>query len=105
MNIDKELDPVYIYVPSTKQIVSIIEGSGDNLSKEDREEGYIDYIYFTQFSLNQGDISEVDGGILMKKKFLRDTYKSLIEAVPEVLEMAYDSSDIKYLEITGVNPD
>ena len=37
----KELDPIVLYIPECNQLVSIKEGSGDNLSKEDREEGFV----------------------------------------------------------------
>ena len=86
----KELEPVNIYIPSTNQVVCIKEGSGDNLSREDRAEGFKDYIYYTQYQLGE-DIEEVDGGEIMEKEFLRDKYNSLEETIDQVLEMAYDS--------------
>lgn len=94
----EELKPVYIYVPTKNQIIGIKEGSGDNLSKEDRENGYVDYIYYSQYELGE-DIEEVDGGDILQKEYLRDKYKSLEEVIPEVLEFVYDISDYEYIVI------
>ena len=86
----KELDPVSLYIPESNQLVIIKEGSGDNLSKQEREEGYKDYIYYTQYSLEDGECEEVDGGIIIEKEFLQDKYKTLYETISSVLRMAYD---------------
>lgn len=96
-NIIKELNPVYIYIPSKNQIIGIKEGSGCNLSHEDLAKGYIDYIYYTQYSLGE-DIEEVDGGEILQKELLRDVYKSLFdkEVIEQVLEFAYDIKELKY---------
>ena len=93
----KELDPVSLFIPECNQIVIIKEGSGDNLSREDREEGFVDYIYYTQYSLNNGDIEEVDGGMILQKSYLADTYSSLRLVISDVLDMAYDSKDTPYV--------
>ena len=51
-------DDLCVFVPSKRQIICIQEGSGDNLSDEDLDEGYVDYIYYTQYSLE--DFEEED---------------------------------------------
>ena len=91
----KELKPVNLYIPSKNQLVCIKEGSGDNLSYADRYEGYIDYIYYTQYDLGE-DPEEVDGGIILRKEFLADTHDSLEEVIDDVIDMAY-SSDVDYV--------
>lgn len=93
----KELDPVNIFIPECNQIIIIKEGSGDNLSREDMEDGFVDYIYYTQYSLNDGDIKEIDGGMILQKTYLAETYSSLRLVISDVLEMAYDSKYTPYV--------
>lgn len=93
----KELEPVNLFIPECNQLLIIKEGSGDNLSYEDREEGYVDYIYYTQYSLNSGDPDEIDGGMILQKTYLAETYDSLESVIGEVLDMAYDSKDTPYV--------
>lgn len=89
-------DEIYIYVPSKKQIIRIAEGSGDNLTDEDLDQGYVDYIYYETHSLEQ-DIPEVDGGMIMLKQLFRQKYNSTKEAIHAVLDMAYEDESIDYL--------
>ena len=100
----KELKPINLYIPSKNQILILKEGSGDNLSYADRQEGYVDYIYFTQYDLGN-DLEEVDGGILMYDEYLVDKYKSLEEAIDDILNMAYDSDDINYVDYVILKPE
>ena len=92
----QELPMVTIYVPSKKQIIQISEGDGSNLSNEDKENGIVDYIYYSQYDLDN-ITEECDGGQIDKDAYLRDTYKSLEEAIPEVLDFAYGDDSILYL--------
>ena len=89
-------DELYIYVPSKKQIIRIAEGSGDNLTNDDIEQGYVDYIYYETHSLEQ-DLPEVDGGMIMLKQLFRQKYNSTKESIPAVLDMAYEDESIDYL--------
>lgn len=89
-------DEIYIYVPSKKQIIRIAEGSGDNLTNDDIEQGYVDYIYYETHSLEQ-DLPEADGGMIMLKQLFRQKYNSTKESIPAVLDMAYEDESIDYL--------
>ena len=89
-------DEIYIYVPSKKQIIRISEGSGDNLTDDDLEQGYVDYIYYETHSLEQ-DLPEVDGGMIMLKQLFKQKYNSTKESIPAVLDMAYEDESIDYL--------
>ncbi len=93
----KELEPVNLFIPECNQLLIIKEGSGDNLSYEDREEGFVDYIYYTQYSLESGDPNEIDGGMILQKTYLSETYSSLRLVIGDVLDMAYDSKDTPYI--------
>ena len=89
-------DEIYIYVPSKKQIIRIAEGSGDNLTNDDMEQGYVDYIYYETHSLEQ-DIPEVDGGMILLKQLFKQKYNSTKESIPAVLDMAYEDENIDYV--------
>lgn len=84
-----DLEIVNLYIPDKDEILSIKEGSGFNLSKQDIKKGYKDYIYYAQYSLGE-TIEEVDGGELMTKKLLRDKYESLEQTIKEVLKFTCD---------------
>lgn len=89
-------DTIYIYVPDTKQMIRISEGTGDNLFDEDMDAGYVDYIYYEQYELGV-TLDEVDGGQIMLTELFQEKYKSTAECIPDVLDMAYGNSDMKYI--------
>lgn len=95
MNNDKFND-VFIYVQTKKQIVRIDEGSGDNLTDDDIEQGYVDYIYYEVYNVQQ-DFPETDGGMIMLKEPFQEKFKSTKEAIPAVLDMAYGNESIGYI--------
>lgn len=88
-------DDIFVFVPGTKEIVRIAMGCGDNLSKEDIENGYVDYIYFDQHELSNG-LPEIDGGMVLLKEILTDKYQCIVDCIPDVLEIAYGSSDVEH---------
>ena len=89
-------DEIYIYVPSKKQLIRISEGSGGNLTDDDLDQGYVDYIYYETHSLEQ-DLPEVDGGMIMLKQLFKQKYNSTKESIPAVLDMAYEDEKIDYV--------
>lgn len=89
-------DPVYIYVPVKNQIIRIAEGTGDNLSDEDMDAGFVDYIYYDQFNL-EVSIPEVDGGMVLLTEPFQTEFSDTKEAIPYVLDMAYGDDSISYI--------
>lgn len=89
-------DEIYIYVPSEQQIIRIAEGTGDNLLDEDIERGYVDYIYYEQYS-REIDFPEVDGGQIMLTELFQEKYKSTKECIPAVLDMAFGDENMEYI--------
>lgn len=87
-----------IFVPGFNEIIMIAEGNGDNILEEDREEGYVDYIYFEQYGLETG-MPEVGGGLIMIEKLFREEYSNTYECVPDVLEMAYGNKETIWIEL------
>ena len=89
-------DSIFIFVPEAGQIVKISEGSGDNLLQEDMDEGYVDYIYYEQYSREPG-FPEVDGGMIMLTELFQDKYKNTKECIPAVLDMAFGDETMEYV--------
>lgn len=89
-------DTIHIYVPETRQIIKISEGTGDNLLDEDIDAGYVDYIYYDTYVVDS-DIRELDGGMVMLKELFRDKFSCTADAIPSVLDMAYGSTEFKYI--------
>lgn len=85
-----------IYVPAERQVIRIAEGSGDNLHREDIEDGYVDYIYYEQHEAGAG-MPVVDGGQVMLEKPLRDRYQCMAGCIPDVLDLAYGNSRLDYM--------
>ena len=90
-----------IFVPSAGKIIKIYEGTGDNLLKEDRAEGYIDYINYDIYDpQNIGEENEEDGGMVLCKEYVKDKYPSLIDAVHDVFDMAWGTYDLSYIVLS-----
>lgn len=93
---NNEFNDIFIYVQAMKQIIRIAEGSGDNLTDDDISQGYIDYIYYDVYNVQQ-DLPEVDGGMAMLTELFQEKFKSVKDAIPAVLDMAYGDESIKYV--------
>ena len=87
---------IFVYVQTKKQIIRIDEGSGDNLTDDDITQGYIDYIYYEIYNVQQ-DLPEVDGGTIMLTEWFQEKFESTKEAIPAVLDMAYGDESIGYI--------
>lgn len=93
---NNEFNDIFIYVQDMKQIIRIAEGSGDNLTDDDISQGYIDYIYYDVYNVQQ-DLPEVDGGMVMLTELFQEKFKSVKDAIPAVLDMVYGDESIKYV--------
>ncbi len=90
---------VLVWIKSKKAFLKIQEGTGDNLSREDRLEGYVDYVLWSTFRPSEIDIDEelemklLDGGILMCKEIT-----TADETLPDCYEYAcgapFDDNDV-----------
>lgn len=87
---------IFIYVPTMRQIIRIDEGSGDNLTDDDIAQGYVDYIYYEVYNVQQ-DLPEVDGGMIMLTEWFQEKFESTKESIPAVLDMAYGDESIEYI--------
>ena len=87
---------VFIYGQRKKQIIRISEGSGDNLTDDDIVQGYVDYIYYEVYNVEQ-DLPEVDGGMIMLTEPFQEKFKSTKDTIPAVLDMAYGNETAGYI--------
>ena len=94
-NNDSNFNDVFIYLPESRQIMKIAEGTGDNLLGEDIEEGYVDYIIYDLYDI-EDDFEQYDGGEKMMRELVRDKYASLTEAIPDILEFHFNDRNIPY---------
>lgn len=74
-------------------IYHIQEGTGDNLTEEDIDDGYKDYIYIDIYA-NMTDIigeETYDGGMILLKKLYKDM------TIKEIIKEVEDFYDIKFI--------
>jgi len=95
---EKALQDIFIYVPAANQIVRIAEGTGDNLLHEDEELGYVDYLYYEQYGMEQ-DFPEEDGGMMLLKVRAFERYDTMYDAIEDILDMAYGNSKAKFVAL------
>ena len=71
-----------------EKLIRICEGDGCNLSTEDIEAGYTDYLYYDVWDLQ--DLDEIeDGGMLLCKGTVYEDYESLNAMLYAVFEMIF----------------
>ena len=102
-------DPLIIYVPLHDDVIRIEEGTGDNLSREDIADGFVDYVnYYVDDAENICDDSSCsgprDGGMVMYESLIREKLSSLKEVVPDVLRDIYDNEGLTWIELSGGKP-
>lgn len=88
-------EDLFIFVPEARQVIRISEGTGDNLSWEDRGKGYMDYIYYDQHDLGM-DMPIAEGGQVLLEGMFRDLFRCTADCVPRVLDMAFGRDTIGY---------
>lgn len=87
---------IYVFIPATKHIIKIAEGTGNNLNNEDYVEGYVDYIDYTAYQM-EDEFPEYDGGMIMLKEEFRIKYKSTEKCIPDVLEDLYNDREQPFI--------
>lgn len=90
----KGYDDLWVFVPECSEILHIYEGTGDNLLAEDIENGFVDYICYDQYAV-ESEMPESDGGQLMSKEMIKTKYTCLADAIPDVLDLAYDHAGME----------
>lgn len=63
-----------IYDMNTDLLITAVEGTGDNLSKQDIEDGFIYYVMTSVYRQDGEEIELVDGGQMMSKTPIAELY-------------------------------
>lgn len=100
---EPEDEALVIFVPSKGELIKIEVGTGDNLLKEDRDNGYVDYLNYDRYSPADLGITDenIDGGMFMLLQPASAKYYSLIDAVPDILDEAYSERDLSFIVLYG----
>lgn len=61
-----------IITMDTEKLITIVEGSGDNLSKEDIKDGYTDYVMTSIYHVDGEDIVLEDAGQMLSQTPIAD---------------------------------
>lgn len=81
----------FINSSGTHVFITLQEGTGDNLLREDEEYGYVDYVDYTFIESDDGLLLEPNGGMLLLKEYVADLYSTdglcSEEIFDEVLKM------------------
>lgn len=73
-----------IITKDTEKLITIVEGTGDNLTEEDIEDGYTDYVMTSIYRVDGEDIVLEDGGQMLSQTSIEDLEED--ELVKRVLD-------------------
>lgn len=73
-----------IITKDTEKLITIVEGSGDNLTDEDIKDGYIDYVMTSIYRVDGEDIELEDGGQMLSQTPINELEED--ELVSRVLD-------------------
>lgn len=88
---------ITLFIPTCNELLKIIPGEGTT-DKEDLDNGYVDYISYQRYSLNNVP-SYLDGGDLMLNENVEDEYIDIYDSVGDILHMAYSNANIGYVTL------
>ena len=61
-----------IITKDTEKLITIVEGTGDNLTEEDIKDGYTDYVMTSVYRVEGEDIVLEDGGQMLSQTPIED---------------------------------
>lgn len=73
-----------IITKDTEKLITIVEGTGDNLTDEDIKDGYTDYVMTSIYRVDGEDITLEDGGQMLSQTPIKDLEED--ELVSRVLD-------------------
>lgn len=73
-----------IITKDTEKLITIVEGTGDNLTDEDIKDGYIDYVMTSIYRVDGEEIVLEDGGQMLSQTPIEDLEED--ELVKRVLD-------------------
>ena len=77
------------YIKDTHEIIIARPGTGDNLSDEEIEEGYEDYVYYTTYDSDPDLIEELDGGMILLREPFENKFKDSDSLMNYVIDFHY----------------
>ena len=81
-----EVKDLIVYVPFAERLFRILKGDGLNLTSEDIEDGYVDYLYYDVYDIQE--LSDIeDGGLVLLEKEIHEEFNDLSELIIRVLNM------------------
>ncbi len=90
-----------IYCIRNEKIIRISEGDGCNLSQEDIDNGYVDYLYYDIFDTQ--DLQNVeDGGMILLKKPIKEEFNCVGDVIRRVHDFAFSEYQHIYY-LSGVD--
>lgn len=73
-----------IITKDTEKLITIVEGTGDNLLPEDEAEGFVDYVMTSIYEVDGEDINLIDSGQMLSRTPIEDLEED--ELVKRVLD-------------------
>lgn len=73
-----------IITKDTEKLITIVEGTGDNLTNEDIKDGFVDYVMTSIYRVEGEDIILEDGGQMLSQTPIEDLEED--ELVKRVLD-------------------
>ena len=61
-----------IITKDTEKLITIVEGTGDNLLAEDKADGFVDYVLTSIYEVDGEDINLIDSGQMLSKTPIAD---------------------------------
>ena len=61
-----------IFIRDINKLITAVEGTGDNLTREDEAEGLKDYMMTSVYSVSEDEITLEDGGQMMTSEYIKD---------------------------------
>lgn len=91
-------DTMYFHDKSRDILITVAQGTGDNLGEEDIEEGYVDYWYAEVYSKTNGNCG---GGLLLLETYISDDNKTIEETIAYLEENADMFDGISGISLKG----
>lgn len=67
----------------------ISEGTGNNLSVEDEENGFVDYIMVDELVYDGSDFTSVDGAQVMLQEMYQDKFKDEADVISHLIDTGF----------------
>ena len=61
-----------LFIKDINKLITAVEGTGDNLTKEDEAEGLKDYMMTSIYKVDGEDVELEDGGQMMTSEYIKD---------------------------------